>query len=326
MGTVGVTRVAPLGAVLLCGVLLAAVLLAGVGCPGGAELKPDSKVDMGDTGVVFADVSWLGDSAAPDVAGDSAPTCATTCGGCCTALGSCEPGSTDNACGKGGSDCADCTLVSGRCENQYCLGCKASCTGKPCGAGDGCGGSCAAGSGCCTPSCTGKVCGAGDGCGGSCAAGSGCCTPSCSGKTCGAGDGCGGSCEAGSGCCQPSCSGKLCGQGNGCGGTCNAGSGCCTPSCSGKACGQGDGCGGTCSSGSCPTNEICQSNTCVCKNAAYHRVGGVCIPSCGALLNDKGLTDQGAGCCNTPCAGSTGGGPGSTWDCSYCCENPPGCL
>jgi hypothetical protein len=57
----------------------------------------------------------------------------------------------------------------------------------------------------CTKSCSGKLCGASDGCGGTCATGSGCCTPSCSGKVCGASDGCGSTCDGGSGCTCPTC-------------------------------------------------------------------------------------------------------------------------
>jgi hypothetical protein len=84
----------------------------------------------------------------------------------------------------------------------------------------------------CTPVCSGKTCGSGDGCGGTCQPGSGCnstCTSACSGKACGADDGCGGTCQPGSGCdstCTPACSGKACGSEDGCGGTCQAGSGC----------------------------------------------------------------------------------------------------
>jgi len=123
---------------------------------------------------------------------------------------------------------ADSLVAQGGCTS--CDQCRPSCSGKTCGQGDGCGGTCYAGSGCCTPSCSGKICGQGDGCGGICYAGSGCsCTPSCSGKTCGQGDDCGGICYAGSGCCTPSCSGKTCGQSDGCGGTCQAGSGCTSP-------------------------------------------------------------------------------------------------
>lgn len=63
----------------------------------------------------------------------------------------------------------------------------------------------------CTPSCTGKTCGSSDGCGGTCASGSGCtttsqpptCSPSCTGTTCGSPDGCGGTCTSGSGCTVP---------------------------------------------------------------------------------------------------------------------------
>ncbi len=46
--------------------------------------------------------------------------------------------------------------------------CKPVCAGKACGTTNGCGGTCAAGSGCCTPGCGGAVCGAKDGCGAVC--------------------------------------------------------------------------------------------------------------------------------------------------------------
>src|SRR5262249_53237465 len=47
--------------------------------------------------------------------------------------------------------------------------------GKPCGAGDGCGGICT--TNCCTPMCSGELCGGPDGCGGTCLPGSNCCQP-----------------------------------------------------------------------------------------------------------------------------------------------------
>ncbi len=75
----------------------------------------------------------------------------------------------------------------------------------------------------CKPVCTGKLCGAANGCGLTCQAGSGCCTPSCGGKTCGSSDGCGGTCSQGSGCvCSPSCSGAVCGAKDGCGNVCSS--------------------------------------------------------------------------------------------------------
>ena len=49
--------------------------------------------------------------------------------------------------------------------------------------------------------CAGKLCGQPDDCGGTCAAGSGCCTPTCAGQLCGAVDGCNGTCQPGGGCC-----------------------------------------------------------------------------------------------------------------------------
>ena len=105
--------------------------------------------------------------------------------------------------------------------------------------------------GACTPSCAPGTCG-NDGCGGTCACGSGsvctpnhtCCTPSCAPGTCGS-DGCGGTCGCASGsvclsnqtCCTPSCAPGTCGS-NGCGGTCGCSAGtvcesgqCVTPIC-----------------------------------------------------------------------------------------------
>ena len=201
------------------------------------------------------------------------------------------------------------------------------------------------------PSCDGKACGD-DGCGGSCGGcpgGDACepggqcgCVPSCAGKQCG-GDGCGGSCggcpsgdacDAGGKCgCVPSCAGKQCG-GDGCGGTC--GGGCpggtvcsgdqcvCVPNCSGKQCGS-DGCGGSC--GGCSWGFECNgSDQCQCGPSPHFiDVGGACLPSCGALLGAMSLPDDGVGCCNSGCVGATAGGPGATWDCTWCCASPPGC-
>jgi hypothetical protein len=77
----------------------------------------------------------------------------------------------------------------------------------------------------CTPQCSGKLCGAANGCGGTCQPGSGCCTPACASVRCGEGDGCGGTCQPGSGCCSPQCDGPVCGGHDGCGGTCHGDSG-----------------------------------------------------------------------------------------------------
>jgi Concanavalin A-like lectin/glucanases superfamily len=139
--------------------------------------------------------------------GDTGPGCGpSSCSGCCIAGQICATGASHTQCGSGGALCVDCTKSdpSSTCASGSCSSCTPDCTNKTCGASDGCGGSCKAGSGCCSPTCSGKLCGAADGCGGSCAAGSGCCTPSCSSKACGASDGCGGTCAAGSGC-KPPC-------------------------------------------------------------------------------------------------------------------------
>ena len=121
--------------------------------------------------------------------------------------------------------------------------------------------------------------------------------------------------------CTPVCKGKKCGDADGCGSTCKAGSGCCTPSCKGKTCGQSDGCGKKCS-GSCPWKYKCSSYKCVCGPSPHFKVvSGKCLPSCGQLLGKKGLPDAQNGCCKSGCKTTMAGGPGTTWDCSYCCSS-----
>lgn len=118
-----------------------------------------------------------------------------TCSGCCLPSQACSDGTQDDACGKSGWPCADCSAQGTQCKANVCIACTPACSGVLCGGSDGCGGVCQSGSGCCTPSCSGVLCGNSDGCSGVCQGGSGCCTPSCAGATCGQSDGCGGTCD-----------------------------------------------------------------------------------------------------------------------------------
>jgi hypothetical protein len=214
--------------------------------------------------------------------------------------GGCAQGLSSKECGKGGAPCVDCAAQSSSCQAGACVGCTPSCAGKTCGESNGCGGTCAAGSGCCTPACAGKQCGEADGCGGTCAAGSGCCSPACGGKHCGEADGCGGSCDYGSGC-TPSCGGLLVAKG-----LPDAGLGCCNFGCDTT---QAGGPGATWD----------------CKYCCSSTGSSACtLPSCGALLNFKGLPDAGLGCCPNGCNTTTAGGPGATYDCKHCCSSTPG--
>lgn len=117
-----------------------------------------------------------------------------------------------------------------------------------------------------TPSCSGKTCGADDGCGNKCLTGS--CPPD---QSCVAGA-CKGACPGG-----PKCTGKACGAPDDCGGICTtvacpkAGYSCvatasdraecqCKPVCT--TCGGDDTCGGKCSTGTCNAGFKCSTGAC----------------------------------------------------------------
>ncbi|MBI5538397.1 MAG: hypothetical protein HY898_37080 [Deltaproteobacteria bacterium] len=143
---------------------------------------------------------------------------------------------------------------------------------------------------CCQPNCTGKVCGADNGCGypcqdGACGgaqevcnAGKCVCQPDCAGKTCGAPDGCNKSCNTGTcganasckqGTCvcdNLSCASACCTTGQ----VCASGT-CCTPQCGTATCGPDPVCGQSC--GTCPQpggglEATCSQGQCVvgCKS------------------------------------------------------------
>ncbi len=127
---------------------------------------------------------------------------------------------------------------------------------------------------CCQPDCSGKACGADDGCGfackdGSCAANDQCiegqcqCVPDCVHKDCGADDGCGtkcngpcpdnATCQAGACVCDYlGCGQTCCAQGLACSAS---GDACCTPDCTDRACGLDPVCGASC--GGCDPAEAC---------------------------------------------------------------------
>lgn len=206
----------------------------------------------------------------------------------------------------------------------------------------------------CQPDCSGKQCGASDGCDGFCQAGTcpdnqrcsngACVACNCETTFCGEKNACGSVCSSG-GVCPP---GYSCGEGlcqevkipGYCVGTsdvigdcslvgannpdeCASFTGCtwtenCEPSCSGKNCGA-DGCGGTC--GNCATGQYCQSGICAT----------TCTPSCtgkkfcgadnGCGGKCSGLCIKGYECINGSCEKSvsqseTGVCVGSSQSCS----------
>lgn len=120
--------------------------------------------------------------------------CSNPCSsvGCCDGV-TCQPGTTNAACGSGGATCEVCTgqdecLRSGSDEHVACT-CVPDCAGKVCG-DDGCGGTCGTCSGALTE-CSAGQCG--------CPAGSQVCGGFCVPNSCEGGslDGCNCSCSTG---------------------------------------------------------------------------------------------------------------------------------
>lgn len=159
-------------------------------------------------------------------------------------------------------------------------------------------GRCTGGAGPCVPQCAGAVCGADDGCGGRCFAGS---CPD--GQTCGGG---GEPNVCGTGC-TPSCDDKQCGS-DGCNGSCGdcpdgqicRDNGTCIPQ-------QGGGCDPACG-----FNQVCENDTCVpapnrCSPGFVCSGFGGDPPACG---NVAGAPDGTCGCVpstegNTVCINQT---------------------
>ena len=117
---------------------------------------------------------------APDGCGKTCTT--SSCTGCCNGT-KCEPGTNDNACGKAGGACSDCTLTpGGTCKpDGSCSTCSPNCTNQCSGASDGCGGTCGGGS--CSGCCLGTACNPGTA-DNACGTGGGTCTVCASPKSC----------------------------------------------------------------------------------------------------------------------------------------------
>lgn len=249
--------------------------------------------------------------------GDTGPGCgAGNCGGCCLPTALCSMGTSDTQCGAGGSPCADCTKSKTTCKASACVACTPACSGKKCGASDGCGGTCKAGSGCCSGCLSGTTCYPGTSlskCGSAGAACSACSTANpCKTASCSTG-----ACKTTNKTSGTTCSGGTCHGGSCCQG-CWDGS--CRSGTSTSACGSG---GGSCVS--CGVWQKC-NGSCYCgPSPHYQTVGGACKPSCGAFLSSKGWTNGDQGCCASGCkAGTKSSGYKETHDCNYCCENISG--
>jgi len=157
----------------LIGVLTLALLPACAGSRGAPSSPDGSNVDLS---IAFPDgcirvcagkscgdpdgCGGLCDGACPAGQVCQAGTCTCTaqsCGSGCCQADACFPGTADDHCGGGGAACSDCLAQSQSCgAQQSCFACTPDCSGKACGAANGCGGTCSTGS---CP--TGQVCSGG---------------------------------------------------------------------------------------------------------------------------------------------------------------------
>jgi hypothetical protein len=252
-----------------------------------------------------------------------------------------DDGAAVTTCQKQGA-AYQCLPIAGNANNSSSCQCSPDCTGKACGASDGCGGICKTGpcaSGSCQQTSTGAY---------ACV-----CKPSCPyGAKCGDSDGCGKTCTGTCGnstcylnndsayvCYNSSfCSGLACGavggQGLSCFGTCPSGNRCqataqttiagagplyacqCAINCVGKTCGADNSCGGIC--------KDCSSGTCTQTSGAW----SCCAPSCsgktcGATDGCGGTCTTGSGCitpCKPSCTGKTCGDNGCGGSCGSCTD------
>lgn len=104
------------------------------------SLSTDSTCVEGNCSNCKADCEGKCEGAA-DGCGNKCP--ASDCEGCCDGL-VCKAGTENDACGKSGVACADCTTTDSVCESASgtCNNCQPDCTNKCSGASDGCGGTC----------------------------------------------------------------------------------------------------------------------------------------------------------------------------------------
>lgn len=262
----------------------------GAGCgPGGC-----AGCCQGSVCVVAPTASACGASGSQCVSCSSGQTCQfgkcvkhNACGasncttGCCRA-GRCMPGSSDDACGKGGDSCSDCTVTALKCTDQRCGGGTQPCGASTCNGGCCAGGKCQAGT-------VDLACGKGGvacvdckAAGKTCEAASQTCkgtTPSCSATTCAAGCCQGGACMAGNtdsacgkggaSCADCKAAGKTCDSATS---ACSSGPTTCDATSCPLGCCQGGGCkmgttesacgqgGAPCAS--CMAWEICGNGTC----------------------------------------------------------------
>ncbi len=284
--------------------LLALPILVGVLLATGCGLL------LGDLDVTLATVANVDgglESSACDDTADCAGACGQMkthcgvirdCGGCNIGL-ACGGGGTPNVCGAGS--------------------CTPSCTGKPCGASDGCAGVCTQGQ--CTQ---GQRCVAG-----TCACDPSSCAGCCSGNMCMSGtdeSACGrggadcavcprdiacgtASCGTCGGNGQRCCDGDACSAPLSCGGGGQSGVCGCAPNCAGQACGASDGCGGVCSAGSCPTGQHCASDVCICDTTS-------CTGCCSAGQCAAGTTVTACGWGGRACIACTNGQTCGTGTCN----------
>jgi hypothetical protein len=235
-----------------------------------------------------------------------------TCGGCCDSTGTCQMGTTNNACGVQGGACAVCPQGQG-CQSGMCTASSGNTdSGTTCGPSN-CTGCCASNNYCFPSATSNLVCGSNGGACASCSNGEQCIQGTC--QTCTG-------CLDSNGNCQKGNTQGACGTGGGsCQGclgnqTCTAGQ--CVASCTGCIGGDG-GCQtgdttGACGSGGnncqvCSAGQSCTANSCSGGSCSGECVGadggcqtGTSTSACGTSGANCAVCLTGETCTNGLCA------------------------
>ncbi|MCU0701224.1 MAG: hypothetical protein MUC96_32340 [Myxococcaceae bacterium] len=212
-------------------------------------------------------------------------TCATTCTGCCDAMGQCVTATSTAACGANGATCSACTR-SEACSNGACVAVDAGSTDA--GACANCRGCCQ--NGVCRTGNLVNACGADGGTCEDCTVGNRACVANACRAPCGPSN-CQGCCR--NDVCITSTTVQACGAGGqacvfcGSGQVCQAGL--CTTADGGSGRDGGESCAATCN-GCCDATDMCQPGL---SNLACGNLGARCVVCNGTTCRDSPTTGGG---------------------------------